>query len=195
MDPIGQSRTQNAVIGKVRPDLDKKVEIVLKHLNKTFSHPEPADLSASREEYRYRHEENLLMVEQRFRVDYECIFDLLKYPFDEQSCDIILKFRSLGNKKIEFRMTNDTITFKKSIRAGQLQVTNTTSNISSSCSLDPKASNPCEPLEKYVKVTKDAVLFTIHLKRAPLHHIKNIFIILISSYYRHIINCMRVTYV
>ena len=174
--PLDNLEHKNAVIGQIRPDLERKVEIVLQYHNKSFSHPEPSDLSASREEYRYRHEENVIMVEQRFRVDYECIFDLLKYPFDEQSCDIILKFRSLGNKKIEFRMTNDTITFKKSIRAGQLQVTNTTSNISSSCSLDPKASNPCEPLEKYVKVTKDAVLFTIHLKRAPLHHIKNIFL-------------------
>lgn len=174
--PLDNLEHKNAVIGKIRPDLDKKVEIVLKHLNKTFSHPELADVSASREEFRYRHEENLLMVEQRFRVDYECIFDLLRYPFDEQSCDIILKFRSLGNKKIEFRMTNDTITFKKSIRAGQLQVTNTTSNISSSCNPLSKSTNPCEPLEKYVTVTKDAVLFTIYLKRAPLHHIKNIFL-------------------
>ena len=178
--PLNNLEHKNAIIGKIRPDLNRKIEIVLNYLNKTFSHPEPVDLSESLEEYRYLREENLLKIEQRFRVNYECIFDLLKYPFDEQHCNITLKFGSLGNKKMAFRMTNDTIKYTGSAIATRLQVTNTTSNISSytapSCSLLPNAYNPCKPVSKYVTVTKDAVSFTLHLKRAPLHHIKTIFI-------------------
>ena len=73
-------------------------------------------------------------------------------------------------------MTNDTITYTGIIQASQLQVTNTTSNISSSCSTLPNTNHPCEIRNiKYFAVTKDAVLFTIHLKRSSLYHIMTIF--------------------
>ena len=43
------------------------VEIVIKtNRNKTISHPEPVDVTESREEYRYRPEKNVIRMKQRF---------------------------------------------------------------------------------------------------------------------------------
>ena len=75
-----------------------------------------------------------------------------------------------------FTMRNNTIRYSGTALASHLQVINTTSNISSTCSNKPNVPNPCEPFEKYVMVTKDALKFTLHLRRAPLHHIKSIFL-------------------
>ena len=174
--PLANLEYKNAVVGKIRQDLGERVEIVVKYLNQTLSHPEPVDVSESREEYRYRPEGNVLKMKQRSRVDYKCVFDLAKYPFDVQVCDIILKIRTLSNKKMAILRTNDTITYTGSSLASQLQVINTTSNISSTCSTLPDVNNPCEPFKNYVTITTDAVLFSIHLKRAPLYHIMTIFV-------------------
>ena len=174
--PLANLEYKNAVVGKIRPDLGEKVEIVVKYLNQTLSSPEPADVSESREEYRYHPEKNILKMTQRTRVDYECIFDLAKYPFDVQACNIILKVKTSSKKKMGIGMTNDTIAYTGSSLASQLYVINTTSNIYAPCSTLPDANNPCEPFEKYVSITKDAVIFTIYLKRAPLYHIMTIFV-------------------
>ena len=86
--PLDYVEHKNAVIGKFRPNFNQEIEIIMEN----FVRPVPSDISESREEYIYR--PYILKIKQRFRVDYECIFDLQKYPFDEQLCNIILKFRS-----------------------------------------------------------------------------------------------------
>ena len=175
--PLDHLDHKNAVIGKIRQDFGKTIEIIIKtNRNRTISHPEPVDVTKSLEEYRYIPEKNLIRMRQRFRVDVECIFYLQKYPFDEQLCDIIFKIRSLGDKKMAFLMRNNSIRYSGTALASHLQVVNATSNISSTCSTIPHVQNPCEPWEDYLMVTQDAIKFTLHLRRAPLHHIKSIFI-------------------
>lgn len=166
---------RNAVIGKIHEDSDREVEVMLNFENQKWSRPLPVDALDHIEEYHYRPEDNILRIQQRFRIVYDCVFNLQYYPFDQQLCHIILKFKSSNYLKTLVLMTNDTIQYTEKAQSSKYSLFKTTSNISSTCSIFPNATSPCEPFNNYSLITNDGFLFTLHLRRNSDHQIKTIY--------------------
>jgi hypothetical protein len=165
---------RNAVIGKIHEDSDRQVEVMVNYMGHKAQRF-PVDVFENREEYRYKQDENVIREKQRFRIEYECAFDLQYYPFDKQACNIVLKFKSSDYLKMFVVKTNDTISYATQNISNKYILVGIASNMSSSCSVAPNASNPCFPLINYTVITNDGFLFTLHLQRNSDHHIKTVF--------------------
>ena len=78
-----------------------------------LSAPLPPTLEDPFENKLYTGSENHLEVTQRFRIKYECAFDLTKFPFDAQSCKFpaYLKLMNMHNLTHRFR-TKDAVGVK-----------------------------------------------------------------------------------
>ena len=83
--PLDNIIHENAVIGKVHPDDIRRIFVL--------PNTEPMLLEGyeAYEELLYSGAENSMEVSQRFRIEYDCVFNLEKFPFDRQKCDFILK--------------------------------------------------------------------------------------------------------
>lgn len=83
--PLDNIIHENAVIGKVHPDDIRRIFVV------PNTDPMLLEGYETYEELLYSGAENSLEVSQRFRIEYDCVFNLEKFPFDRQKCDFILK--------------------------------------------------------------------------------------------------------
>ena len=174
--PLNNIEHKTAVIETIREDLDKDVEILVNYQNQTTSHKLPVDVFENREEYRYNNKENVLRIRQRYRIDYNCVFELSNYPFDEHPCEIAMNFKSSRYENVAYVIANDTVQYTGSKSASHYRVVNVTSSITSLCSRESSATTRCNPKERNMLITQDGFLFTIYLKRNSDHHLKTIFI-------------------
>ena len=83
--PLDNVVHENAVIGKIHVDDIRKVFVV------PISKPILLNGFEEYEELLYDGAENSLEISQRFRIEYDCVFSLEKFPFDEQECDFFMK--------------------------------------------------------------------------------------------------------
>ena len=83
--PLDNILHENAVIGKIHEDDIRRVFVV------PISEPILLDGYETYEELLYDGAENSIEVSQRFRIEYDCVFNLEKFPFDEQECDFVMK--------------------------------------------------------------------------------------------------------
>merc|ERR1739844_654878 len=85
--PLENIIQENAIIGKIYPDNIRRVFVI------PSTEPMSFDPLQTFEDNIYRGSENPLEISQRFRVEYDCLFKLEKFPFDQQRCNISLKMR------------------------------------------------------------------------------------------------------
>jgi len=114
--PLDNVIYENAVIGKIHMD----------NIRRVFVNPEadPLPLSGLEvyEEYVYDGGMNILEVAQRFRIEYDCMFQLAKFPFDEQQCDFILKMALERNNSIALVLDEPSIIYNGDIKMDQFHI-------------------------------------------------------------------------
>lgn len=98
----------NAIIGEVAQD--PNTEVVIQR------YTDPLDLTDSlgtlstvledwkthMEDFLYKGKDNYLEMKQRFRNNYDCTFDVTKFPFDQPKCNFILKLKVADNVSFSF---------------------------------------------------------------------------------------------
>ena len=65
------------------------------------SKSEPFDLARNREDYVYQGYKNSLMYLRRFYAEYHCTFNLRFFPFDEQTCKMEFKARTVTKQYLQ----------------------------------------------------------------------------------------------
>ena len=91
--PIDQIVHRHAIVGKIFTDGTKKV------IAEGLKHDSRMSPYSSRENFVYFGEHINLIVSQRFRIQYNCLFKLQKYPFDDLFCEIGLKIEGKDHEK------------------------------------------------------------------------------------------------
>ena len=86
--PIHTLINENAVIGSMETDSVHQIKILISGGNKL-----PQKLSESIEDSLFQGEDNPLELKQRFKIEYNCNFQLVKFPFDHQNCELIMKMK------------------------------------------------------------------------------------------------------
>lgn len=76
---------ENAVVGSMRRD--SALRILIHHTG----HSLPPNICNTIEDVVFSGRETSLEMVERFKVEYNCDFDLLKFPFDHQNCEIVIK--------------------------------------------------------------------------------------------------------
>jgi hypothetical protein len=89
---------ENAILGQIEYDNHQHVTL----------HPKKScdciKLDLSRENRVFNGFNGLLEVYQRMKVTYKCIFDVYKFPFDEQKCNLVFKLEQSRANKVNFVM-------------------------------------------------------------------------------------------
>ena len=86
--PIPKIIHENAVIGNIKRDVNINILINPKSKQK-IDYP-----TSPMEEMIFSGADSDLIMIQRLKLEYICDFDLRKFPFDEQSCEFIMKIKS-----------------------------------------------------------------------------------------------------
>jgi hypothetical protein len=82
--PLDKVLYTNSVIGKIYQDDVRRVFVI------PISDPIPMGGFEDYDELMYAGANNPMEVSQRFRIEYNCEFNLQKFPFDRQKCDFIM---------------------------------------------------------------------------------------------------------
>ena len=85
----------NAIIGEVHIDKDKEV-----YARATNSSSYKMDLFTSYEDFTYHGSNVSLTMRERIRGQYSCIFNLINYPFDRHTCEIIMLLKMPKSRNI-----------------------------------------------------------------------------------------------
>ena len=92
--PLDHTVYESAIIGRIYKNENRMASICTKE-NQSKS-----DIHSSYEEFNFRAEETWLEITQRYRLDYRCIFDLKKYPFDRQQCNFTMYVESKNHRRV-----------------------------------------------------------------------------------------------
>ena len=95
--PMRRIVHENAVIGSLHKD---EITAVKVKLSNRYSNQLPPDLSNNIEDAMFSGSLNPLIMRQRFKTEYNCNFNLEKFPFDQQHCSLILKMEIKNHSKI-----------------------------------------------------------------------------------------------
>ena len=114
--PLKHVIHDNAVIGKI--EKDEKLIVGIKAL----SVPKPDDISINLEEISFDGSKNDLVMVQRFKLTYRCNFNVLYFPFDNQSCDFIMKINADNNGSLEFVEDNPAIQYNGPLVLNEFEV-------------------------------------------------------------------------
>lgn len=77
---------ENAIIGEIKYNNDYNVKLL-------SNAPEGLDTSKAIENRLFNGSYNPLEVSQRLKIKYNCIFEVKKFPFDDQNCSFIMKIK------------------------------------------------------------------------------------------------------
>lgn len=94
--PLDHVKHVKAIIGKIRQDSRRIYAASALHYTM------PIDPYKIREDLYYDGNNTRLEMTQRFKIDYKCLFNVQKYPFDQQECAIGLKMMT-GQENINIR--------------------------------------------------------------------------------------------
>ena len=106
---------ENAVIGKINLDDIRRVFVI------PNTNPMLLDGYEKYEELLYEGAKNSMEISQRFRIEYDCVFDLTKFPFDKQKCNFIFEYTL-------FYLSRPQFNYKITRAPGALQITTLVSN-------------------------------------------------------------------
>ena len=98
--PIKDLHHVNAIVGRFK----KGNEGVLSVLGSNLS--ELVDIGRDREDILYKGSDNILEAQQDYRVEYSCTFDVSKYPFDTNHCDILMVMKKKEKTTTELVIDN-----------------------------------------------------------------------------------------
>ena len=116
--PLDNVIQENAVIGKIYRDDIQRVFVT------PVANPIPLNRLETFEEHIYRGSENPMEISQRFRVEYDCLFRLEKFPFDTQQCNLTLKMMLQTNNSIMLVPDIDPIVYNGEMKVGQFYIGN-----------------------------------------------------------------------
>ena len=158
--PLDNSIHAYAILGKILSDGEQLVEIYGK--NKL-----PMSLQNSREDYYYSGSNNTVSMIQRFQVEYDCHFDLQKYPFDEQLCRFGLDIKGKDDEIfLLIHNASDSIAYIGSKDVGDFEIMEVTDN-ATTCKKDLKQDNNFSSTPEF--------LLCIRVKRSHADQIVSIF--------------------
>ena len=93
--PLQEVIHENAIVGNVEYDKAKVIQLVP-------IQAEPGRASHSHETVSFNGSYNPLKLRQRMKVQYDCVFDVRKFPFDGQNCIAVMKIKGLKDKSVRF---------------------------------------------------------------------------------------------
>ena len=114
--PLDNVVYANAVIGKTYQDRIRRVFI------KPTSEPLLPSGYEIYEDMFYEGKENELEASQLFRVEYNCVFEVEKFPFDEHDCPFILKMMLIQNDSLILVQDDPSVIYKGPNIKGQYQI-------------------------------------------------------------------------
>lgn len=124
--PLDNVVHENAVIGKIHRADIRRVFV--------FPTSDPIRLKGYEkyEEFLYDGAENSMEMSQRFRIEYNCVFTLVRYPFDKQECHFILKMIQLRYNSMSLEEDDPPIVYNGEEKIHQFYIgamnANTTNN-------------------------------------------------------------------
>ena len=114
--PIETLMYQNAIVGEV--EVDPSIQISLS----TNSYPLPFNIEHHREDQIYDGKNSSIQLTKIVRLKTTCKFKFRKFPFDDHECVIVLGIKDFGNKKVELKGTNRSISYIGGDTVGQFDI-------------------------------------------------------------------------
>ena len=124
--PINDMYQVNAIVGKITKDNDRHLSII------SSKFPQPVDIGRDREDVLYKGADNILQVKQNFRIEYNCVFDVSKYPFDTNRCNFIMGMKKREKISTIFVKNNESVKYSGSKHISQFEIDEIFSSIQSS---------------------------------------------------------------
>lgn len=121
-DPFTKLLHYNSIIGTVDYEEEsKKVSV------KVRNEPIGINPEMSWEEIEYPGMKAIVMERMRVRATYECFFDLFRFPFDTQVCEVLLKIQDFSNVKMELLSKPNSVRISGPKKLQDFTITNWTS--------------------------------------------------------------------
>jgi hypothetical protein len=114
--PLDNIIYENAVIGKIQSDDVQRVFVIPE------TDPIPLTSMEIYEEYLYDGAKNVLEVSQRFQIEFDCVFHLVKFPFDDQQCNFILKMALGQNNSMSLVQEDPSVIYNGEINLEQFHI-------------------------------------------------------------------------
>ena len=121
-NPMRHLFYENAVIGRVLKGRIKPVVTV-----RPLVAAKTIDFFKSEEDFSYDGNDCLLEMSQRFRIEYICIFKLVKYPFDTQRCILGIGMKTTNQRKLGLIQDNPSIIRNYQRKVQQFEIVEITS--------------------------------------------------------------------
>ena len=93
--PLRNLIHENAIIGEIKYDNNNNVKL-------QADVPEDLDVSKATENRLFKGSNNSLELSQRMKINYNCLFNVQKFPFDGQNCYFIMKIIRSRETTISF---------------------------------------------------------------------------------------------
>jgi hypothetical protein len=112
-----------AILGKILTGKKKRVAVL-------GVHNVPIDFYMSREDYYFPGINNSLSMKQQFQIEYDCHFDLQKYPFDQQLCKLGLDIKGKDDERFVLSAdANDAVSYTGSEDVGDFNIIEVINNL------------------------------------------------------------------
>ena len=112
--PLQDLKHENAIIGEIIHEDGNTLEL-------SSNLPEDLDPQEPIENRLFKGSTNSLVLTQRMKVKYNCIFNVKKFPFDGENCRLIMKIAQRKENSITF-VDNGNITYLGLVSVGQFSV-------------------------------------------------------------------------
>ena len=145
--PLDNMVYESAIIGRIYKNQNRMVSVFPKE-NQSKS-----DIHSSYEELNFCAEDSWLQMTQRYRIDYRCIFDLTKYPFDRQQCNFTMYIESTPHRRVSLIGRKPEVVYIGRKIVSQFEILNTTFSVGTNCAY-------CT-----TELNQNKVTFTLHMKR------------------------------
>ena len=113
----------NAILGKIIEDKHRDVGVTIATTER------PVDIQQSIENYLYKGSEAELFMTQRFKIVYNCVFHLAKFPFDEHLCEVVMLLKTQQNNSMSFVKDDPGVLYRGQHTVFQFNILNLTSKV------------------------------------------------------------------
>ena len=121
--PIRAIIHENAVVGTMEKDSLPQIKIKISGGNRL-----PQQLSDSIENVLFLGEDNPLELKLRYKIEYNCNFHLVTFPFDQQNCDLIMKMNIEKESNISMVRDSPATIYEASTTLNQFEITGISAN-------------------------------------------------------------------
>jgi hypothetical protein len=121
--PLDHSIHANAILGNILPNKKKRVAV-------QGVHKLPIDLQKAQDDYYFPGINNSLTMKQQFRIQYDCSFNLQKYPFDEQLCTFGLDIEQTEDQRVSLATdVTEAVSYTGPKNVGVFSIVEVTNNL------------------------------------------------------------------